>query len=174
METDLQGVSPQALDEYANLMAFFPFPQVRPLPSAEPGDAGRVQLIEKYADLGLLPRGAEANAQIFTGAVSSEKGGCGFFNVILDPDTVVRRVYLAVPYGRDKDHANWDIYASLDVQTVRLYRRAVERCNDSELRRRRRRNDRVRPELNRTSRRCWPAAGELSRPGADLPLCFVR
>ncbi len=120
-ETDLQGVSPQALDEYANLMAFFPFPQVRPLPSAEPGDAGRVQLIDKYADLGLLPRGAEANAQIFTGAVSSEKGGCGFFNVILDPDTVVRRVYLAVPYGRDKDHANWDIYASLDVQTVRLY-----------------------------------------------------
>ncbi|MGA8037929.1 MAG: adenylate/guanylate cyclase domain-containing protein [Candidatus Acidiferrales bacterium] len=120
-ETDLQGVSPQALDEYANLMAFFPFPQVRPLPSAEPGDLGRVQLIDKYADLGLLPRGAEANAQIFTAAVSSEKGGCGFFNVILDPDTVVRRVYLAVPYGRDKDRANWDIYASLDVQAVRLY-----------------------------------------------------
>jgi adenylate cyclase len=120
-ETDLQGVSPQALDEYANLMAFFPFPQVRPLPSAALGDAGRVELIDKYEDLGLLPRGAEANAQIFTGAVSSEKGGCGFFNVALDPDTVVRRVFLALPYGRDKDRANWDLYASIDVQAVRLY-----------------------------------------------------
>jgi adenylate cyclase len=120
-QSDLEGVSPQALDEYANLMAFFPFPQVRPLPSAAPGDQGRVDLIDKYDGLGLLPRGAEANTQLFTGAVSSEKGGCGFFNVALDADTVVRRVFLAVPYGRDADRANWDMYASLDVQTVRLF-----------------------------------------------------
>jgi adenylate cyclase len=121
-QTDLAGVSPEALDEYANLMAFFPFPQVRPIPnSAAPGDQGRVDLIDKYDSLGLLPRGAEANAQVFTGAVSGEKGGCGFFNVALDADTVVRRMPLAVPYGRDANRANWDMYASLDVQTVRLY-----------------------------------------------------
>jgi adenylate cyclase len=120
-QTDLEGVSPQALDEYANLMAFFPFPQVRPTGTAAKGNQGRLDLIEKYEGLRLLPRGAEANAQVFVGAVSSEKGGCGFFNVALDPDTVVRRVFLAVPYGRDADRANWDVYASLDVQTVRLY-----------------------------------------------------
>ncbi len=120
-QTDLEGVSPQALDEYANLMAFFPFPQVRPTNTAAKGNQGRIDLIDKYEAQRVLPRGAEANAQIFTGAVSSEKGGCGFFNVALDPDTVVRRVFLAVPYGRDADRANWDVYASLDVQTVRLY-----------------------------------------------------
>lgn len=120
-QTDLEGVSPEALDEYANLMAFFPFPQVRPTSTAAKGNLGRIDLIAKYEQQGFLPRGAEANAQVFTGAVSSEKGGCGFFNVALDPDTVVRRVFLAVPYGRDADRANWDLYASLDVQTVRLY-----------------------------------------------------
>lgn len=120
--TDLEGVSPQALDEYANMMAFFPFPQVRPTQSAQPGDPGRINLIEKYETLGVVPRGAESNAQIFTAAVSSEKGGCGFFNVALDPDTVVRRAFLAIPYGRDKDRATWDMYASIDVQAVRLYK----------------------------------------------------
>src|SRR5271169_2574772 len=117
---DLAGLSNQSLDEYANLLAFFPFPQLRALPSAQ-GEAGRIRMIQQYEDLGLVPRGAEANAAIFTGAVSSEKGGAGFFNVIVDADTVVRRVYLAIPYGRDPDLANWDFYASLDVQTVRLY-----------------------------------------------------
>jgi adenylate cyclase len=120
-QTDMQGVSPESLDEYANLMAFFPFPQVLGLPSAPKGDQARLDLIQHYEDLYLLPRGAEANAAVFTGAVSSEKGGCGFFNVFLDPDTVVRRSFLAIPYGRDKDRANWDIYASMDVQAVRLY-----------------------------------------------------
>ena len=28
---------------------------------------------------------------------------------------------LAIPYGRDPDRTNWDFYASLEVQTVRLY-----------------------------------------------------
>jgi adenylate cyclase len=119
-QADLAGVSNQSLDEYANLLAFFPFPQLRALPSAQ-GEAGRIRMIQQYEDLGLVPHGAEANAAIFTGAVSSEKGGAGFFNVIVDADTVVRRVYLAIPYGRDPDLANWDFYASLDVQTVRLY-----------------------------------------------------
>jgi adenylate cyclase len=34
---------------------------------------------------------------------------------------VVRQIPLALPYGRDADPANWDFYASLDVQTIRLY-----------------------------------------------------
>ncbi len=119
-QVDLQGVSSKSLDEYANLIAFFPFPQVRPLPSAK-GTDGRLKLIQKYDDLYLVPHGVEANAAIFTGAVSSEQGGDGFFNVLVDADGVVRRLPLALPYGRDPDRANWDLYASLDVQTVRLY-----------------------------------------------------
>jgi adenylate cyclase len=119
-QADLAGVSSEALDHYANLLAFFPFPQVRPEPSAK-GEAGRLHLIEKYDVQYLVPRGTEANTELFTGAIASEKGGGGFFNVIVDPDTVVRRLPLALPYGRDTDRASWDLYASIDVQALRLY-----------------------------------------------------
>jgi adenylate cyclase len=118
-KADLAGVSNQALDEYANQIAYFPFPQVRPLPSAG-GEQGRVNVIQLYDDLNFVPRGAEANTAIFTEAVAAKKG-VGFFNVFLDADSVVRHVPLAIPYGRDPDRANWDFYASLEVQAVRLY-----------------------------------------------------
>jgi len=117
---DLQGVSPEALDRYANLISFFPFPQVRALPSAG-GSAGYVRLIQNFDDLALLPKGAEANTETFTAALSGDKAGCGFFNIVGDPDGVVRRSLLALPYGRDPNRANWDLYASLEVQTLRLY-----------------------------------------------------
>src|SRR5579862_371348 len=119
-KTDLQGVSSEALDRYANLIAFFPFPRVSALPSAG-GPPGYIRLIDKYETQYLVPRGTEANTALLTEAVASEKGGCGFFNVYVDADTVVRRVPLAIPYGRDADRANWDIYPSIDVQTLRLY-----------------------------------------------------
>ncbi len=121
-KADLEGVSNEALDRYANLLAFFPFPEVVAFPKTL-GDAGRVKVIHLYEDQGLnlIPRGAEANAEIFTGAVASEKGGAGYFNVVVDADSVVRRVPLATPYGRDPDRATWDFYASLDVQAIRLY-----------------------------------------------------
>src|SRR5271169_4560580 len=67
-KADLAGVSSQSLDEYANQIAYFPFPQVRPLPSA-PGEQGRVHVIELHDDMNYLPRGAEANAPILTEAV---------------------------------------------------------------------------------------------------------
>jgi adenylate cyclase len=118
-KADLAGVSSQSLDEYANQIAYFPFPQVRPLPSAK-GETDRVKAIQLYDDLSLVPRGAEANAAIFTEAVAAKKG-VGFFNIFLDADSVVRHVPLAIPYGRDPDRANWDFYASLEVQAVRLY-----------------------------------------------------
>jgi adenylate cyclase len=117
---DLQGVSNEALDNYANLLAYFPFPQVVGYPQTL-GEAGRVKVIHIYETQYLIPRGAEANAPGFTAAVASEKGGAGFFNVTVDADSVVRRLPLAIPYGRDPNLANWDFYPSLDVQAIRLF-----------------------------------------------------
>jgi adenylate cyclase len=85
------------------------------------GDKGRVDLVDKYEDLGLIPRGAEANSDLLTGAVAAELGGTGYFNCIVDADGVVRRMALATPFGLDADRANWDMYASIDVQALRLY-----------------------------------------------------
>ena len=117
---DLAGVSSESLDNYANLLSFFALPQVHALASAK-DTGGLPHLIHNYDGVDLVPLGAEANTQILTGAVASEKGGSGFFNVVVDPDGVVRRVPLALPYGRDPDRANWDFYGSVDVQTLRLY-----------------------------------------------------
>ena len=122
-ETDLKGVTPKALAHYADALAFFPFPQVRTLPSfgSTPATARLPQLIEKYEQARLVPRGAEANTDLLTGAVASEAGGTGYFNVVVDADGVVRHVPLAIPYGLDADRRNWDMYASVDVQALRVY-----------------------------------------------------
>jgi len=122
-ETDLKGVTPQALAHYANALAFFPFPQVRTLPSfgRTPATERLPQLIEKYEKARLVPRGAEANSDLLTSAVASESGGTGYFNVVVDADGVVRHVPLALPYGLDTDHGDWDMYASVDVQALRIY-----------------------------------------------------
>ena len=117
---EVQGISPDKLDHYANNIAFFTFPQVRPTSSAK-GPEGYKHFIELYADKGLLPVGAESNIDVLTGAVAAEKGGTGFFTVTTDPDSVVRRVPLALPYGRDPDRGNWDLYASIDVQALRIF-----------------------------------------------------
>ena len=34
-QADLEGLSDKTLDDYANLLAYFPFPEVRPLDRAE-------------------------------------------------------------------------------------------------------------------------------------------
>jgi adenylate cyclase len=116
---DVQGVTDEELNRYANSLAYFPFPQVIALPSA--GKDGLVHLIDKYQAQDLLPLGAEANIDVLNSAVAGEKGGTGFFTVVTDPDTVVRHAPLALPYGRDPDKANWDLYASMDVQAIRIY-----------------------------------------------------
>jgi len=119
-QADLRGVTNEALDRYAQLLGLFPFQQVRALASAA-GEQGRIHMIDLYEDQNLVPKGAEANTDVLTGAIASERGGSGFFNVIIDADGVVRRLPLALPYGRDPDRANWDFYASVDVEALRLY-----------------------------------------------------
>jgi adenylate cyclase len=119
-QADLRGVTEEELKRYADLISFFPFRQVRPLPSAN-GPDDYLGLIQKYDNQNMLPKGAEANSEVLTAAIDSEKGGSGFFNVGIDADGVVRQVWLAVPYGRDPDRANWDIYPSMDVQALRLF-----------------------------------------------------
>ena len=122
-QADLQGVTPKALSDYANAIAFFTFPQVRATKAFDktPGPQRLPSLIDKYEEVRLVPRGAEANTLVLTGAVAAEKGGTGYFNVTVDADGVVRRLPLALPYGLDADRANWDMYASVDVQAIRLY-----------------------------------------------------
>ncbi len=119
-EADLRGLDDKTLDTYANQIAFYSFPSVRPL-RPETGKQDRISLMEKFQPDNLLPKGTEANMEVLTSALSEEASSTGFFNVYPDVDGVVRQANLIIPYGRSKDFSDWDIYASLDVQTVRSY-----------------------------------------------------
>src|SRR5262245_24086496 len=119
-EADMRGMDDKTLDDYANQIAFYSFPSVRPLNPAN-GKADRIALIERFRPDRLLPQGTEANLAILTSALSEETSSAGFFNVYADDDGVIRRSNLIIPYGRSKDLADWDIYASLEVQTIRSF-----------------------------------------------------
>jgi len=119
-EADLRGLDAKTLDDYANQIAFYSFPSVRPLNPAT-GKADRIALIEKFRPDRLLPQGTEANLAVLTSALSEEKSSTGFFNIYADGDGVIRRSNLIIPYGRSQDLNDWDIYASLEVQAIRSF-----------------------------------------------------
>ncbi len=119
-DSDLAGVDAATLDHYATLLSYFPFPRVQPL-SPQTYRQDFAKLVEYDATSGLLPKGAQANLEIFSDALRGDRGATGFFNVPPDTDGVVRRTVLAIPYGRSGNADDWDLYASLDVQAVCLF-----------------------------------------------------
>jgi adenylate cyclase len=122
-DTDMVGIEDATLDHYANLLSFFPFPRVQPL-IAETHQQDFARLIENYRLAQVLYPGAEANLEIFNNALQGARenqGTTGFFNVPPDTDGVIRHAFLAIPYGRSANLDEWDLYASLDIQAVRLF-----------------------------------------------------
>jgi adenylate cyclase len=120
-ESDLLGMTDEALDRFANLVAYHPLPQVVPAASAQ-GEAGAVHnVIRNMQDRGFVPAGAEANIEPLTLALPAETASAGFFNVFPDSDGVVRHVQLALPFGRSQSLDEWDFYGAVVVHAVRLY-----------------------------------------------------
>jgi adenylate cyclase len=120
-EYDLKGVDSKTLDRYASLLADFPFPQVRAA-NPQTGQRDLQHLIQGFGEpYSLTPKGTQANIEILSDALRKGHGATGFFNVEPDADGVVRHSLLVLPYGRSKNLDDWDLYASLDVQTVRLF-----------------------------------------------------
>jgi adenylate cyclase len=120
-EADLNGVEDRTLDRYANILADFPFPQVRAA-NPQSGQRDLAHMMQGFGEpYNLLPRGTQANIEILSNALRKGHGATGFFNVEPDPDGVVRHSLLVLPYGRSKDFNDWDMYGSLDVQAIRLY-----------------------------------------------------
>jgi adenylate cyclase len=120
-ESDLKGVDSKTLERYANILADFPFPQVRAA-NAQTGQRDLARLMQSFAEpYGLLPKGTQANVEVLSDALRKGHGATGFFNVESDPDGVVRHSLLVLPYGRSQNFEDWDLYGSLDVQAVRLF-----------------------------------------------------
>ena len=108
------------IERYAQIIGDFPFPQARSSQSSK-GQQSYVRMMDNYDELGMAPVAAEANLKILSDALASAHGGTGFFNVFADPDGVVRKGILAMPFGLSPKKSDWDLYASLDVQVVRSY-----------------------------------------------------
>jgi len=108
------------IERYAQIIGDFPFPQARSAKSAQ-GQQSYVRMMDNYDELGLAPVAAEANLKILSDALATAHGGTGFFNVFADPDGVVRKGILAMPFGLATKKSDWDLFASLDVQIVRSY-----------------------------------------------------
>ncbi|MGC0772651.1 MAG: adenylate/guanylate cyclase domain-containing protein [Candidatus Acidiferrum sp.] len=115
---DLEGVSEATLQAYADQIAFFAYPPAHPL-RPEFGKEDKLRLMEIFAGAHLVPRGAEANLDSLTSALSGDSSWTGFFNVPPDSDGVVRRATLLLPYGRSGNPADWDLYPSLDIMAAR-------------------------------------------------------
>jgi adenylate cyclase len=120
-EYDLKGVDDKTLDRYANILADFPFPQVRAA-NPQTGQRDLQHLMQGFADpYGLMPKGTQANIEILSNALRNGHGATGFFNEEADADGVVRHSLLVLPYGRSKNLDDWDLYGSLDLHAVRLF-----------------------------------------------------
>ncbi|HUJ93607.1 MAG TPA: adenylate/guanylate cyclase domain-containing protein [Candidatus Bathyarchaeia archaeon] len=117
---DLEGVSDATLQAYADQIAFFAYPPAHPL-RPEPNKEDKLHLMEIFAGARLVPRGAEANLDSLTSALSGDSSWTGFFNEPPDADGVVRRATLLLPYGRSENPTEWDLYPSLDVMAARAF-----------------------------------------------------
>src|SRR6267143_3507435 len=119
-DADIRGIDSATLDEYANQLGFFAFPQVIGTRQGFQKE-DRIHLIEEFAAAGMLPKGAEANIAPLTTALAGDVSWVGFFNAPPDADGVIRRATLILPYGRSQNFDEWDTYASLDVMTTRAF-----------------------------------------------------
>src|ERR1700686_2339265 len=120
-QNDLKGIDDKTLDRYANILADFPFPQVRAA-NPQTGPRDLTHLMQGFGQpYFLLPKGAQANIEVLSDSLRKGHGATGFFNVEPDPDGVVRHSLLVLPYGRSNNFDDWDLYGSLDVQAVRLF-----------------------------------------------------
>lgn len=121
-EADLRRLDDKTLDQYANELSFFSFPQVQSVIRRQGfGKQDFINLIASYERANMLPHGAEANMTAFTNALSGEASSTGFFNEPSDTDGIVRRTTMILPFGRSANRSEWDLYGSMDVMAVRAY-----------------------------------------------------
>jgi adenylate cyclase len=121
-EADLRKLDDKTLDQYADELSYFSFPQVQSIKRrAGFGKQDFISLIARYERAEMLPHGAEANMTSFTNALSGEASSTGFFNEPSDTDGVVRRTTMILPFGRSASRSEWDLYGSMDVMAVRAY-----------------------------------------------------
>jgi adenylate cyclase len=116
---ELTGIDNATLDQYADLIDWYSITRTAMNPAT--GKQDFVELVRKYDQEGNLFSATVANIPSLANPDNPEKASIGFFNISADPDGVLRRTLLVLPFGRSKDINDWQMFGSLEVQAVRLY-----------------------------------------------------
>jgi adenylate cyclase len=116
---ELKGIDPTILDQYNELIEWYALG--RNALHQETGKQDFLELVGRYKRDGDLYAANVANIPALANPDNIERTTMGFFNVSSDADGVLRRSMLVLPFGRSKDVIDWQIYGSLEVQTMRLY-----------------------------------------------------
>jgi adenylate cyclase len=116
---ELKGIDPKVLDQYDELIEWYAIGRNALHP--ETGKQDFLELVGRYGRDGDLYAANVANIPVLANPDNIEKTTIGFFNVSSDPDGVLRRTMLVLPFGRSKEISDWQLYGSLEVQTIRLF-----------------------------------------------------
>jgi adenylate cyclase len=116
---ELKGIDPAILDQYDELIEWYALGRNALQPQT--GKQDFLEIVERYRRDGDLYAANVANIPELANPDKIEKTTIGFFNVSSDADGVLRRTMLVLPFGRSKDLQQWQLFGSLEVQTMRLY-----------------------------------------------------
>ena len=116
---ELTGIDNATLDGYADLIDWYSITKTAMNPAT--GKQDFAELVRKYDQEENLFSATVANIPSLANPQDPEKASIGFFNISADPDGVLRRTLLVLPFGRSKDINDWQMFGSLEVQAVRLY-----------------------------------------------------
>jgi len=116
---ELKGIDPAILDQYDELIEWYALGRNALQPAT--GKQDFLELIGRYQRDDDLYAANVANIPALANPDKIEKTTIGFFNVSSDADGVLRRTMLVLPFGRSKDIQEWQLFGSLEVQTMRLY-----------------------------------------------------
>ncbi len=119
MPQEIQGIDSATLDNYAAMVQWYSLNRNAIHPAT--GKADFAALLNSYQFEGTLYSATIANIPELAPPDNDEKTAIGFFNISSDADGVLRRALLVLPFGRTSNPDDFDLYGSLEVQTLRLY-----------------------------------------------------
>jgi adenylate cyclase len=117
--SEVQGIDSDVLDKYAGMVQWYALNRAALNPVS--GKADFAALLNSYEAEGTLYSATIANIPELAPPDNDEKTAVGFFNISSDADGVLRRGLLVLPFGRTNSPDDFDLYGSLEVQTLRLY-----------------------------------------------------
>lgn len=116
---EVKGIDSATLDKYAEMIQWYSLNRNALTPATGKQDFAR--LLNNFQFEGTLFTATIANVPELAPPDNNEKTAIGFFNISSDADGVLRRGLLVLPFGRTSNPDDFDLYGSLEVQTLRLY-----------------------------------------------------